>query len=615
MRSVASLSAMRALSGIGAAFILPNAIALLTTTFPPGKARNISVGLFGAMSPIGAAGGSVFPGFFGQLLPWWWLFFFLTMLGAVIFSLFHFVVPAEGRPQDPAGKIDYIGAYFGVAGLFLFNFVWTQATIVGWERPYIYILLILCALHLVMFIVWEIKTSEPIMPMTIWNSPSFNMVIVSAFVSFMSFGMLLWYVTAWQVQIRGYSMFLNAATYAPLAVGGAGAAILSAKVIRHLAAQYILAIGSLATVVSLILIATMPEQQTYWAQAFPAMLIGSLGPDFLFTASQLIASGTVKRSQQGIAGSLIGTMRRERNRRAQKSFRLRQQISEQERKQQFEQQDDTIDQVVSIFLACIDHVMNSEWARCDSDLINKLGQSIQIMHSLLPETRDLGVDLTQGDGHPSSSTIPATIQTRTNDQEGGKGKESYLDSHVERHVNIQRHTVSMPYGTMQASLESGRQYEPVTASSGMTDKNVGFGSYIETNVTGRQWISQTSWLGNNPAPILGNPESLDSPFSLQVTMSTLKHGYDMLLSATNAAEPSIAQVFGIALQRRSREQILLHLRWLLRPGTFELDRLCKANFNSSDAAVVCNADQVAKLVRQRSIRSMGNDMIKLKGHP
>ena len=77
MRSVVALSVMRALSGIGGGFILPNAIALLTIKFPPGRMRNLSIGLFGSMAPIGAAGGSVFPGFFGQLAPWWWLFFFL----------------------------------------------------------------------------------------------------------------------------------------------------------------------------------------------------------------------------------------------------------------------------------------------------------------------------------------------------------------------------------------------------------------------------------------------------------------------------------------------------------------------------------------------------------
>lgn len=77
MESVTSLSIMRGLSGIGGAMIVPNAIALLTTTFPPGKMRNITVGFFGATAPMGATLGCLLPGFFVQLLPWQWLFFFL----------------------------------------------------------------------------------------------------------------------------------------------------------------------------------------------------------------------------------------------------------------------------------------------------------------------------------------------------------------------------------------------------------------------------------------------------------------------------------------------------------------------------------------------------------
>jgi MFS family permease len=77
MKSVITLSVMRALSGIGGAFMVTNAIALLTITFPPGKMRNITVGFFGATAPMGAALGSLLPGFFVQLLPWKWLFFFL----------------------------------------------------------------------------------------------------------------------------------------------------------------------------------------------------------------------------------------------------------------------------------------------------------------------------------------------------------------------------------------------------------------------------------------------------------------------------------------------------------------------------------------------------------
>lgn len=56
---------------------VPNAVALLTITFPPGKQRNIALAFFGAMAPVGAAGGGTIAGIFLQLTDWTWLFFFL----------------------------------------------------------------------------------------------------------------------------------------------------------------------------------------------------------------------------------------------------------------------------------------------------------------------------------------------------------------------------------------------------------------------------------------------------------------------------------------------------------------------------------------------------------
>ncbi|KAK3942748.1 major facilitator superfamily domain-containing protein [Diplogelasinospora grovesii] len=261
MRSVISLSIMRALSGLGGAFIVPNAIALLTITHPPGKLRNISVGLFGAMAPVGAGGGSLFSGFSGQLAPWWWIYFFL------------------------------------------------QASVQGWTEPYIYSLLVVSFLHFALFVLWEHKfAKDPVLPLNIWGTPSFSAMILSAFLTFMGVGISIWYITAWNIYIRQYTIFSASAAYIPLAIGGCCAAILSAQAIRHIPAQYIMAIGSVATCSSMILIATMPEQQTYWAQVFPAMILCSFGPDFIFTSAQIIASGAVRRHQQGIAGSLLATL-------------------------------------------------------------------------------------------------------------------------------------------------------------------------------------------------------------------------------------------------------------------------------------------------------------------
>lgn len=185
----------------------------------------------------------------------------------------------------------------------------SQAPVVSWEEPYEYTLLIVSILHFVAFAIWESKfTKNPILPLNIWSAPSFSIMIISSFSAFMSVGIVIWYISIWNLKVRQYTLLSNAAAFATLAVCGTAAAFGSAKVIRYAAAEHIMAAGSLASGVALILIATMPEQQVYWAQMFPALIFAAFGPDFLFTAAQIIASNTVQRHQQGVAGSLIGTL-------------------------------------------------------------------------------------------------------------------------------------------------------------------------------------------------------------------------------------------------------------------------------------------------------------------
>ncbi|RFU77230.1 efflux pump antibiotic resistance [Trichoderma arundinaceum] len=309
MRTVESLIVMRALTGVGAGIIVPNAIALLTTSFPPGIGRLIWVGLFGAMAPVGAGGGSIFPGFFGQLLPWWWLFFFFAIAGAVIFGAAAILVPSEEVTMDPNGRVDYVGSYFGVGGLILFNFAWTEAAIKGWKVDYVYIILILSVLHIALFLVWEARyAKDPILPLTVWSAPSFKPMLLSAFFTFMSVGILFYYITRWHVEVRHFSNFLNAASFVTFTLIATLSCGLSAVSVRYLPAQIVMAIGTVSALVAGILLATMPLHQTYWPQEFPALFILGLSPDFIFTAAQIITSNSVKRSLQGVAGSLVGTI-------------------------------------------------------------------------------------------------------------------------------------------------------------------------------------------------------------------------------------------------------------------------------------------------------------------
>jgi MFS family permease len=72
-----SMCIMRALCGVGGGLMIPNIVALLGITFPPGKKRNLGFALFGAMAPVGAAGGSLIGAIIIQLSDWKWLFLML----------------------------------------------------------------------------------------------------------------------------------------------------------------------------------------------------------------------------------------------------------------------------------------------------------------------------------------------------------------------------------------------------------------------------------------------------------------------------------------------------------------------------------------------------------
>lgn len=64
---------------MGGGLMVPNIVALLGITFPPGRKRNLGFALFGAMAPVGAAGGSLVSAVIIQLSEWKWLFFFLSV--------------------------------------------------------------------------------------------------------------------------------------------------------------------------------------------------------------------------------------------------------------------------------------------------------------------------------------------------------------------------------------------------------------------------------------------------------------------------------------------------------------------------------------------------------
>lgn len=128
------------------------------------------------MADFFGIGGAVVGGVFSSLwaLLWWpWFFWSFAVAVFVLAGLSVLILPSvpvkpEIQKQDLMGKfhdLDLLGATVGITAMILFNFAWNQAPGFGWEKGYIYVLLIVGLLLFSVFFWIEIKVArKPLIP-------------------------------------------------------------------------------------------------------------------------------------------------------------------------------------------------------------------------------------------------------------------------------------------------------------------------------------------------------------------------------------------------------------------------------------------------------------------
>ncbi|CAF1488115.1 unnamed protein product [Rotaria magnacalcarata] len=300
---------MRAFQGIGPAALLPNAIALLARTYPTGRRKSFVFSMFGATAPTGFILGALFGSLFAQLSWWPWGQWILAIFCAFLAILAYCVVPQEvSLAVHPTGKIDIPGSAVGLSGLIMFIYCWNEGPVTGWDKPYVYALLIVSILLIGLFIFVEMKTEEPIMPLSIWSVKGFPGVLICMALGWSSFGVFVYYIVQFLQGIRGASALLTTAMMSPITISGLVATLSVSQLYGRLPAHFLLMAAMIFFCISNTLIATAPVDQTYWGQVFVSTLVAPFAMDVSFPAASLIVSNTMPINQQGVAASMLNTV-------------------------------------------------------------------------------------------------------------------------------------------------------------------------------------------------------------------------------------------------------------------------------------------------------------------
>lgn len=179
---------LRGLQGLGGAANVPTAIGILATTFEPGKARNYAFSFYAAGAPMGSVMGNLLGGLVAQYASWRWIFWILCIMASIVTVAGYFIIPSPPKSAaTPRASIDWIGAFLVTVGVLVLLFAMAEGNVVGWNRPYIPVLIVLSICFIITFVSWQLYLEKytdrrPLMKVTL-----FKRIKVSAAITAMAF--------------------------------------------------------------------------------------------------------------------------------------------------------------------------------------------------------------------------------------------------------------------------------------------------------------------------------------------------------------------------------------------------------------------------------------------
>ncbi|KAF3060814.1 Drug resistance protein [Trichoderma lentiforme] len=308
----------RAFQGVGAGLILPNCLAILGQTYPPGRRKELVFSIFGAMAPAGFIVAGIFAALVSERVWWPWSYWIMAILCFFLATVGLFVIPKEkfvDRMHDSMldqnrfkfiTLIDIPGAVTSISGLVLINFSWNQAPIVGWTDPYTYILLIAGFLCLGAFVFVERKAKYPLVPTSIFTSDvAWTLSCVAC--GWASFSIALYYVYQFNILLKGDSPLLAVAKWSGAPVTGIIAGLTTAYLLSRVPPSAIMVMALSGFLIGSTLLSTLPVNETYWPQMFVLTLLYPFGMDMSFPAATILLSNSMPHEHQGLAASLVAT--------------------------------------------------------------------------------------------------------------------------------------------------------------------------------------------------------------------------------------------------------------------------------------------------------------------
>jgi EmrB/QacA subfamily drug resistance transporter len=285
--------------------VTPLTLTLLSAAVPAEK-RGLALGAWGGIGGLAVAIGPLVGGAVVSGISWHWIFWLNVPIGLILAPL-AFLRLNESR--GPANKLDLPG--LGLVSVGLFGIVWglVRGNGVGWSSPEIVGSLVGGAIVTALFVLWELRTDAPMLPIRFFRDRVFALTnLASLFMFFGMFGSIFLLSQFFQT-VQGYSPFGSGLRILPWTAMPIFIAPIAGAMSDRIGGHRLMGVGLSLQAIGLAWIAAVSSPTSPYSAVVIPFILSGVGMALFFAPVANVVLSAVRPEEEGQASGANNAIR------------------------------------------------------------------------------------------------------------------------------------------------------------------------------------------------------------------------------------------------------------------------------------------------------------------
>ncbi len=298
-----TLIAFRLLQGLGAAMLMPNTLALITSCYQ-GKARAAAIGSWSAWGGLAAAIGPLVGGVLIEVFSWRAIFYLSLPLVAAAMGVALWRVGESRDEHASQRRLDASGAALAALTLGGLSYALVQGPAIGWSSPTMIAAAFTFVAAGAAFIARERHARAPMLPLGLFRIRNFVAANAATLALYGVFNGAFFVLIIYLQAALDYSALAAGTASVPVSLTMVALAARLGRLTAPLGPRRPMAFGLTLVGAGLGLLATLEPGDSYWTCVLPGVLVFAFGLALTVPPLTNAAVSSVPGSRSGLASAV-----------------------------------------------------------------------------------------------------------------------------------------------------------------------------------------------------------------------------------------------------------------------------------------------------------------------